>query len=172
MIRWFVFGSLNVSIYFGNTDLRLVQNFALETYHRYYYMRTHVRERVCKTFINNIYICGLLVHPAGSSINSAICEEISKFSPNVSQWEGYFSCSFSVEYPQISKSSEIYSLSGQCSSDVQLVAFNYIQILKDNFSKNQRNLWIFQTMCFLEISKFWLMITNQFNPVSTSLYSQ
>ena len=49
-------------------------------------------------------------HPAGSSINSAICEEINKFCPNVSQWEGYFSCSFSVEYPQISKSSEIYIL--------------------------------------------------------------
>ena len=40
----------------------------------------------------------MLLHPAGSSINYAIYEEISKFSPNVSQWEDYFSCSFLVEY--------------------------------------------------------------------------
>ena len=98
--------------------------------------------------------------------------EINKFFPNVSQWEGYFSCSFSVEYPQISKSSEINPLFGQRSSDVQLVAFNYRKILKDNIGKNHRNLWIFRTMCVLEISKFWLMTTNQFNPVSTGLYSQ
>ena len=89
-------------------------------------------------------------HPAGSSMNSAICEDISKFCPSVSQWEGYFSCSFSVEYPQISKSSEIYPLFGQCSSDAQLVAFNYIQILKDNIGKNHRNLSIFTTMCFFQ----------------------
>ena len=73
-------------------------------------------------------------------MNSAICEEISNFCLNVSQWEGYFSCSFLEEYPEISKSSEICPLFGQCSSDVQLVAFNYIQILKDNIGKNHRNL--------------------------------
>ena len=87
-------------------------------------------------------------------MNSAIYEDISKFCPNVSQWEGYFSCSFSVEYPQISKSFEIYPLFGQCNSDVHLVAFNYIWVLKDNISKNHRNLSIFRTMCFFEISKF------------------
>ena len=37
-----------------------------------------------------------LCHPAGSSINSAICEEISKFCPNVSQSECWFSCLLST----------------------------------------------------------------------------
>ena len=35
-------------------------------------------------------------HPAGSSINSAICKEISKFCPNVSQSECWFSCLLST----------------------------------------------------------------------------
>ena len=65
-------------------------------------------------------------------MNSAICEEISKFCPNVSQWENWFS----TYYPQISNSeisSEIYLLFSQCS---QLVGYNSIDTLKDNIGNN------------------------------------
>ena len=52
------------------------------------------------------------------------------------QWEGWFSSSFLVGDPQISKSSQIYLLFGQCSSDTQLFGFNFIRILKDNTGNN------------------------------------
>ena len=73
------------------------------------------------------------LHPAASLVNSAICEETSEFCIKVSLWKGCFLCSFLVQYPQISKSIEIYLLFGQCSWDVQLVGFNFIEILKDKY---------------------------------------
>ena len=86
-------------------------------------------------------------HPAGSSKNLAICEDVSKFCLNVGQWEGSF-FPLSVEYPQISKTSELYLLFGQHSSDAHLVGFNFIGILKNNCDNNQRYLSIFRTMWF------------------------
>ena len=54
------------------------------------------------------YAQNYLLHPAGSSVNSTICEEISKFFLNVNQLEGCCSYSFSVKFPQLSKSSKLY----------------------------------------------------------------
>ena len=68
-------------------------------------------------------------HPAGISINSAICEEISQFCPNVN-------AGFHAYYTQISKSSEIYIFFSQCTLDIKWVGYNVIDTLKDNIDKN------------------------------------
>ena len=58
---------------------------------------------------------------------------------------------FYAYYPQISKSSEMYLLFRQCSFDVQLVDYNFIDTLKDNIGNNYIS-------TRAELTTYWMLV--------------
>ena len=78
-----------------------------------------------------------LLHPAGRSLNFAICDEVNRFCSHWSQWWDVFKASFSVEFLWISTNITVIPtfcfLFGQRSLDAQLLHLNCYTYIESQY---------------------------------------